>query len=235
MSEKEQAEAAVSCYEDIMKAGCAGSVLFTWQDEWFKRTWNTMAYSDLTKTPYWCDVQTNEQHFGILAFDPEGALRLLCGWGYGGMENVPAVVEQDGLTVAALYDEAYLTLRIHKEGYRFGEETLYVPLDVTPRSGSKTAVEQDRKPAYERQGSESAAPEEGTIVPLTFERPADFLLVLDGRDNSRVLVQERYEALRAVYSHLVYAEDAYLNPPAVDATAFVPIRLMLAGAAESRP
>ena len=52
MSEKEQAEAAVSCYEDIMKAGCAGSVLFTWQDEWVKRTWNTMAYSDLTKTPY---------------------------------------------------------------------------------------------------------------------------------------------------------------------------------------
>lgn len=48
------------------------------------------------------------------------------------MENVPAVVEQDGLTVQALYDEAYLTLRIHKEGYRFGEETLYVPLDVTP-------------------------------------------------------------------------------------------------------
>ena len=228
MSEKEQAEAAVSCYEDIMKAGCAGSVLFTWQDEWFKRTWNTMAYSDLTKTPYWCDVQTNEQHFGILAFDP-GKERCVS-YVDGDMEeweNVPAVVEQDGLTVQALYDEAYLTLRIHKEGYRFGEETLYVPLDVTPRSGSKTAVEQDRKPAYERQGSESAAPEEGTIVPLTFERPADFLLVLDGRDNSRVLVQERYEALRAVYSHLVYAEDAYLNPPAVDATAFVPIRLML--------
>ena len=29
-----------------------------------------MAYTDLTKTPYWSDVQTNEQYFGVLAFDP---------------------------------------------------------------------------------------------------------------------------------------------------------------------
>lgn len=228
MNEHEQAQAAVSCYEDIRAAGCAGSVLFTWQDEWFKRTWNTMAFSDLTKTPYWCDVQTNEQHFGILAFDPgeERCVSYVDGdleeWG-----EAPVIAEQDGLTVQALYDEAYLTLHIRKEGYRFGEEVLYVPLDVTPRSGSKTAVEQDKKPAYEELEAGLTGPEEEKAVPLAFERPADFLLVLDGRDNSRVLVQERYEALRAIYSHLVYAEDAYLNPPAVDTTAFVPIRLML--------
>lgn len=39
MSETEQGQALEECWEDIMTAGC----VFTWQDEWFKRTWNTHA------------------------------------------------------------------------------------------------------------------------------------------------------------------------------------------------
>ena len=77
MSEEEQGKALVQCYKDIMASGCAGSVAFTWQDEWFKRTWNTMAYTDLTKTCYWSDYQTNEQYFGILSFDP-GEVESVC-------------------------------------------------------------------------------------------------------------------------------------------------------------
>ena len=65
MSEKEQGQALVDCYEDIKASGCAGSCVFTWQDEWFKRTWNTMYAVDLTRTPYWSDYQTNEQYFGL--------------------------------------------------------------------------------------------------------------------------------------------------------------------------
>ena len=67
MSETEQGQALVDCYEDIMAAGCAGSCVFSWQDEWFKRTWNTMYAVDLTRTPYWSDYQTNEQYFGLLS------------------------------------------------------------------------------------------------------------------------------------------------------------------------
>ena len=70
MTEQEQGQAIIDCYEDIMAAGSAGSCVFTWQDEWFKRTWNTMANVDLDNTPYWSDYQTNEQYFGLLAFDP---------------------------------------------------------------------------------------------------------------------------------------------------------------------
>ena len=61
----------------IRRAGCAGCVIFSWQDEWFKRTWNTMANVDLSKTAYWSDFQTNEQFFGLMAFDP-GEKRSVC-------------------------------------------------------------------------------------------------------------------------------------------------------------
>lgn len=206
MSEQEQGEALITCYQDIMAAGCSGSLVFTWQDEWFKRTWNTMAYTDLTKTPFWSDYQTNEQYFGILSFDP-GEERSVC-YVDGDVEEWTEqdVVMRDGdLSLSCKYDEKYLYFYIHQEGYQAGEEVLYLPVDTTPKSGSHTM-----------RGTEGA-----------FERAADFVLILDGKENSRILVQKRYEALRAIYSHLVYLEDAYLNEPERDTDEFVEIRLIL--------
>ena len=44
--------------------------VFSWTDEWFKRTWNTRS----TRTPpkrrqLWHDPLTNEQWFGVVATD----------------------------------------------------------------------------------------------------------------------------------------------------------------------
>lgn len=52
-----------------MAAGLSGGCVYSWQDEWFKRTWNTMYAVDLSRNIYWEDAQTNDQHFGLLAFD----------------------------------------------------------------------------------------------------------------------------------------------------------------------
>ncbi|MBE6606140.1 MAG: hypothetical protein E7635_03785, partial [Ruminococcaceae bacterium] len=69
-SEQAQGQALIDCWEDIKVTGCNGGCVFTWQDEWFKRTWNTMHAVNLTRTAYWSDYQTNEQYFGLLSFDP---------------------------------------------------------------------------------------------------------------------------------------------------------------------
>ena len=63
--------------QDIAQQGYAGSLIFSWQDEWFKRTWNTVHAVDLDNTAYWSDAQTNEQFFGLLTFDP-GAEKSVC-------------------------------------------------------------------------------------------------------------------------------------------------------------
>ncbi|MEG2678727.1 MAG: hypothetical protein RR949_02240, partial [Oscillospiraceae bacterium] len=206
MSERDQGRALVTCYEDIMASGCAGSVAFTWQDEWFKRTWNTMAYVDLTKTPYWSDYQTNEQYFGILSFDP-GKEKSVCyvDGDVSEWQDKAIVTEQDGVQLRCMYDEKFVYLYIHKQDYDPARDILYVPLDITPKSGSTS-----------RRG-----------LPGSFQRPADFLLKIDGATSGELVVQQRYEALRAIFSHRAYAEDAYLNPPDSDTDLFVPIKLML--------
>ncbi|MHC0036867.1 hypothetical protein [Pseudoneobacillus sp. C159] len=69
-SEQEQGEINTRLYKSILHEGYAGGLVFTWQDEWFKRTWNTMDLDNPERRPYWNNVQTNEQHFGLLSFEP---------------------------------------------------------------------------------------------------------------------------------------------------------------------
>lgn len=208
MSEDEQGQALIDCYDDIMDAGSAGSCIFTWQDEWFKRTWNTMHAVNLDKTPYWSDYQTNEQYFGLLAFDPGEEESVCYVDGDASEWSDDDVVQQteDG-TLSMKYDEKFLYFYIRKKGFDFENDTLYVPIDLTPKSGSTYCEQED----------------------VSFERACDFLMVIRGREESRVLVQERYEVLRAIYGQEYYAANPYYkaNRPQKDSPTFHPIYLAL--------
>ena len=209
MSEQEQGEALVSCYQDIIKSGSVGGCAFIWQDEWFKRTWNTMYSVDLERTPYWSDYQTNEQYFGLLSFDP-GEKQSVC-YVDGDISewNSDDVVAQneDGSTISMKYDERFVYLMVQKNGFSIDSEKLYIPIDTTQKSGSNYATGENVK----------------------FNRAADFLLILDGKENSRLLVQERYESLRANYSEYVYGFNTYYeeNIPEKDSPIFREICLVL--------
>ena len=206
MTEQEQGWALVDCYRDIMDAGCAGSCVFTWQDEWFKRTWNTIPAVDLENTPYWSDYQTNEQYFGLLTFEP-GKEESVCyvdgnisEWGLEDM-----VMEGEGMTLSVKYDEKFIYFLVKKENFNQEKDTLFIPIDVTDKSGSVYCREYD----------------------VEFSRPCDFLIVIHGQKHSRVLVQERYEALRAAYGEEYYGTNPYQNPPEPDSPHFERIYLPL--------
>lgn len=70
LSEEEQGKINVHLFEDIQHEGMAGGIVFAWQDEWFKRTWNNMDLDNPDRRPYWSNAQTSEQQFGLLSFDP---------------------------------------------------------------------------------------------------------------------------------------------------------------------
>ena len=208
MSETEQGDALVRCYNDIMDAGCAGSCVFTWQDEWFKRTWNTMHAVNLMRTPYWSDYQTNEQYFGLLSFDP-GKEESVCyvDGDVSEWKEDDVVFSKEGLNLSLKYDERFIYLLAKKNNFNFENDTLYLPLDITPKSGSSYC---------ENNG-------------LLFDRAADFLIIINGKDNSRLQIQERYEALRSTYSENVYQFDTYIekNIPDRNSPKFVDINMIL--------
>lgn len=57
----------------VHDAGFGGAFLFSWTDEWFKFTWNTLerhSVVDGERRSLWHDPLTNEQFFGLLAQDP---------------------------------------------------------------------------------------------------------------------------------------------------------------------
>ena len=211
MNEQEQGQALVECYEDIMAAGSAGSCLFSWQDEWFKRTWNTMYAVDLDNTPYWSDYQTNEQFFGLLTFDP-GEEESICyvdgdpsEW-----EDRDILLKQGDDSLSMKYDEKFIYFYIDMESFDPDEDTLYIPIDTNPKIGSTYCENYD----------------------LTFERACDFVICIDGRDNSRLMVQERYEAINSTYGKDYYVLDPYYynnRPQASSATfryVYMPLTLM---------
>ena len=206
MTEKEQGEALIACYEDIMEAGCAGSCIFTWQDEWFKRTWNTMHAVDLDNTPYWSDYQTNEQYFGLLAFDP-GEKTSICyvDGDISDWNGVEKIIENDTMELSMQYDEKYLYFLVYKKDFRPEEDIVYIPIDTTPKTGSTYCENYD----------------------ISFERACDFLIRIQGKNNSRVLVQERYDVLRAMYSHETTGIDPYLELVDKNTPVFNQIHLVL--------
>lgn len=208
MSEREQGDALVACWEDIKATGSAGGCIFSWQDEWFKRTWNTMHAVDLTRTPYWSDYQTNEQYFGLLSYDP-GKKRSVCyvDGDVSEWKETDVLMKDGELTLSVKYDERFVYLLIHKPGLSFEEETLYLPIDTTPKSGSSYCDN----------------------FQIAFDRGTDFLLVIHGKNDSRLLVQERYEALRANYAQNVYGYDTYLKNmvPEINSPKFVDVNMIL--------
>ena len=206
MSETSQGETIISCYEDIMAAGCAGSVIFTWQDEWFKRTWNTMHYIDLTRTPYWSDYQTNEQYFGLLSFDP-GKEKSVC-YIDGNIEewsNEDIISTNEDMSLSMKYDEKFIYFFVNKKNFDFENDKIYIPIDTTPKSGSNYCENYNIK----------------------FDRYCDFIIAIDGKDNTRVVVQERYEALKSVYWKEIKVDDPYVHTPNIKSPKFVPINLIL--------
>ena len=70
-SEVEQGERDVRLLEDIEDAGCAGSLLFSAFDEWFKVNWLVWKMeAPRDRDPLWNNLLDAEENYGLIAFDP---------------------------------------------------------------------------------------------------------------------------------------------------------------------
>ena len=176
--ETEQGRILASLLQDIYEEGYCGAIIFSWQDEWFKRVWNTMQFDLPGQRPFWSNPQANEQQFGLLAFDP-GKDKTACEadgditeW-----QDVSPVYTGEDVTLYAKSDEKYLYLMAKTKDFDFANDSLDIPIDSLPGQGN----------------SRDAARR------LQFSRPAEFLLQIHGEKDSRILVDAYYDAFYFIY------------------------------------
>lgn len=202
LTEQEQGEALAQIAQTLEADGWSGGFISTWQDTWERRSWNTAFATDPTNSYLWHDLQTDGQNYGLMAFAPgEEAVCVLDGdpseWDDGDEVSV-----RDGMTLSARYDAECLYLLVTGVD---ADEKAYIPIDVSEEVGSTAS----------------------TDPTLSFDRGADFLLCLDGPSNTRLLVQERYDALRENFLYETEGEDPFIEFPSPDSAVFVPVRSAL--------
>lgn len=179
IDEKTQGIMDAFMFKNIYEEGYAGGLVFTWQDEWFKRTWNTMDLDIPDRRAYWSNPQTNEQEFGLLAFDP-GEKKSIC-YVDGDIKDWKkdkSIIENDKFKLYTKSDEKYLYFMASIKDFNFKEDKFCIPIDITPNSGSLAFKNEQ----------------------LNFKKPMDFIIIIDGEENSRVKVEAYYDSFYYIYS-----------------------------------
>lgn len=148
-TEQRQGEILASMIKDIYDTGNIGALIFAWQDEWFKRTWNTMDFDLEWQRPFWSNVETNEQMFGLLSFEPGESLKIKLDGDINDWDLIPYI----GENLKATQDERYLYLYIEKRSH----EPLYIGIDTIPNQGNMTHSKKN----------------------ISFSSGADFLITID--------------------------------------------------------
>ncbi|MCU5378201.1 glycosyltransferase [Bacillus cereus] len=167
MNEDEQGKRNAELFEDIIEAKLAGGIVFIWQDEWFKFSWNTTKYDNTEERPHWNNVQVPEQHFGLLSFESH---TINVDGDTNDWKTKTKIGDKNGYTTFVTHDESYLYLSIDRPKARpFEEEPITIGINILPEQGNK-----------EFNG-------------LSMKKGADFKVDLHGGQSNQVLVDSYYD------------------------------------------
>ena len=144
-----------SLIKDIHEEDYIGALIFAFQDEWFKRTWNTMDFDLAWQRPFWSNVETNEQMFGLLAFEPGDQLKVKLDKDDSDWTNIPYVYE-DTYKLKSTSDERYLYLYVSYDD-AFKDEPLYIAIDTIDDQGNFGYTDKQ----------------------ITYDKGVDFLITID--------------------------------------------------------
>ena len=215
LTEKQQGEMNSEMFKTILDEGFAGGLLFAWQDEWFKKTWNTMDYDNPDRRPYWANRQTNEQNFGLLSFEPGNpSSRLFVDgriedWEKNEIKPSSQSNKGDLKQVFVSSDEAYVYLRLDfAEVLDWKKKSAYVFIDTIPGQGQhELTLKNDLK--------------------MNAEFGIDFVVELSGPGKSRVVVDSYYDPFYFQYGKSLKMIPELENAEKNNNGTFHPIRLAL--------
>lgn len=190
MTEEVQGYRIVADYQSFIDSGAVGGTINAWQDDWNARGWNTSFATDKHSNFLWGDVQVYNQGYGLMGFKDALKSHRIDGKKGKNEWQIPLNKQKKGHRFFVDSDQTYLYLGLEGDISQSSQE-LVIPIDITPKSGSQKA----------------------TGLLATFERKSDFLLLLNPKGLSRLLVQETYNAVKANYLKQINGKDFYAYPP----------------------
>ena len=123
---------------DIRQAGAAGSILFAWLDEWFKKNWAVIEYEiPLDNTRLWHNVMDAEQNYGILGqYAGDSATTPRLGGDPGRWRALPFIQSAEReqpsgpRELRAGADESYYYMAVELPPGKFGWDSLGIQLAI---------------------------------------------------------------------------------------------------------
>ena len=201
LTEEEQGRKIVNSFKEFINLGSCGGIISCWQDNWAITTWNVKYASIENKEKYWLNNESIDQHFGILSFESkeQSSICLVDGKIDEWTKENLVYKQEDGTELYCKYDYE----NVYIMAKNINSENLYIPIDTTQISGASSYG--------------------GT----RFNRKADFLIKIDGKDNSQIYVQEYYDSIRAMYESNITGTLQYSNKPSKFTNNFVSMRAIL--------
>ena len=127
--------------------------------------------------PFWSNVETNEQMFGLLSFEPGESLSIKLDKDDNDWANIPYVFE-DTYKLKATRDERYLYLYVAYDS-SLRDEPLYIALYTIANQGNFGVSEKQ----------------------ITYDKGVDFLITID--EVSRIQVDPYYDAFSHLYGSVL--------------------------------
>lgn len=177
IDEEAQAQQTALQYQWLRNQGVAGQFLRDWQDAWFKSSWYSKDLKVLDHAILWRDVQTYGQGYGIVSFDPSAPTGHYPDGNTSEWINTVALQQSEDVEIKVAQDAGFLHFLIEGRDVAKSSGLWLIGLDMTPNSGSTSFAPYD----------------------VTFDRPVDFVVVLDLdrsriRNSSEVYVHSYYDA-----------------------------------------
>lgn len=171
LTEEQQGKYCAQMSRTIAREGFCGGLLFSWQDEWFKRTWNTIMYYPDDPTNRSHNLSSAEQSYGLLSFDVSKA------YPDGDFKEWNDIDYVNKTKVKVLYDAEYMNMLVElPSNFNFEKDTFYVPISVLGLGSKESKTEK-----------------------LKFSDNCDFLLKINGKTNTRLLCDDYLDVYKYKY------------------------------------
>ena len=208
VSEQESGEKVAYMFESIVRTGCAGGMVFSWQDEWFKASWNTMEFDIAQRRAYWSNFHTAEQSFGLLSFDP-GTIRtpVQVDGDTSEWEQRHIIASKQTMSLSMMSDERHLYFMIRDTALDLSNHEYVIGIDSLANQGNATCVDQG----------------------LSFANEVEHFIHIKDKQDVTVYVDAYYDAFYRRYSLEPHAKVIDQDPrfETKNSGIFHPIRLLL--------